>query len=79
MREVIFFSFPINFPGKAHAVYKLYLGVRCQLGKTDLSVDYTTANTKLQENIFNYDTRTYIVKKVLCHILNCNFGIIKEN
>ena len=38
MHKVNLISFPSNSPGKACAVFKLYLGVRCQL-KKKLTID----------------------------------------
>ena len=41
MRKVNFIRFPSNSPGKTHAVFKLYLGVRCQVKKwTIVRFDY---------------------------------------
>ena len=38
MHKVNIVSFPSKSPSKARVVFKLYLGVRCQLKKTDYSM-----------------------------------------
>ena len=51
MRKVNFIFFPSNSPGKARAVFKMYLGVRCQLRKKKTDYSCLTEWTDAMEEI----------------------------